>query len=112
VAALTEAEARGRAALIDVESYDVALDLTADPVRPRTEIRFGCREPGAGTFAELATAAVLGAVLNGQAVGPVRDEWLELPGLVLPGGWAGAISQAAVVRPGGLWPGGLFLEGT
>jgi aminopeptidase N len=81
VAALTEAEARGRAALIDVESYDVVLDLTLDPVRSRTEIRFGCREPGAGTFAELTTAAVLGAVLNGQAVGPVRDGRLGLPGL-------------------------------
>ena len=79
--ALTEAEARGRAALIDVESYDVMLDLTADPVRSRTEVRFGCREPGAGTFAELTTTAVLGAVLNGQAVGPVADGRLELPGL-------------------------------
>ena len=52
-----------------------------NPVRSRTEIRFGCREPGAGTFAELTTTAVLGAVLNGRAAGPVRDGRLELSGL-------------------------------
>ena len=81
MSALTEAEARARAALIDVDSYDVFLDLTADPVRSRTEIRFGCREPGAGTFAELTTAAVLGAVLNGRAAGPPEAGRLELAGL-------------------------------
>jgi aminopeptidase N len=81
MSALTEAEARARAALIDVDSYDVFLDLTADPVRSRTEIRFGCREPGAGTFAELTTAAVLGAALNGRMVGPPEAGRLGLPGL-------------------------------
>jgi len=81
--ALTETEARVRAALIDVRSYDVFLDLTAGaagPVRSRTEIRFGCREPGAGTFAEL-TAAASSAVLNGREVGPAADGRLGLPGL-------------------------------
>ena len=69
--ALTETEARVRAGLLDVRSYDVFLDLTAGPagpVRSRAEIRFGCREPGAATFAELAAAAS-SAVLNGRAVG-------------------------------------------
>ena len=81
--ALTETEARTRAALIDVRSYDVFLDLSAGPagpVRSRTEIRFGCREPGAATFAEL-TAAASSAVLNGRAVGPAADGRLGLPGL-------------------------------
>ena len=81
--ALTETEARVRAALLDVRSYDVFLDLTAGPagpVRSRTEIRFGCREPGAATFAEL-TAAASSAVLNGRAVGPAADGRLGLPGL-------------------------------
>ena len=81
--ALTETEARVRAALLDVRSYDVFLDLTAEaagPARSRTEIRFGCREPGAVTFAEL-TAAASSAVLNGQAVGPAADGRLGLPGL-------------------------------
>jgi aminopeptidase N len=83
VPALTETEARVRAALVDVRAYDVFLDLTAGPagpVRSRTEIRFGCREPGAATFADL-TATVTSAVLNGQAVGPAADGRLGLPGL-------------------------------
>ncbi len=81
--ALTETEARIRAALVDVRAYDVFLDLTAGatgPVRSRTEIRFGCREPGAATFADL-TAAVISAVLNGRAVGPAAGGRLGLPGL-------------------------------
>ena len=60
--ALTETEATARAALIHVASYDVFADLTAEPVRSRTEIRFGCREPGAATFADLtANVAVPGS---------------------------------------------------
>lgn len=78
--ALTAAEARARADLIEVESYDVFLDLSVDPVRSRTEIRFGCREPGGGTFAEL-TAEMLSAALNGQEVEPPVDGRLQLPGL-------------------------------
>jgi aminopeptidase N len=83
VAALTETEARVRAALLDVWSYDVFLDLSAEPAgsaRSRTEIRFGCREPGAATFAEL-TATATSAVLNGRAVGPAAGGRLALPGL-------------------------------
>ncbi|HEY1620130.1 MAG TPA: hypothetical protein VGG25_21070 [Streptosporangiaceae bacterium] len=67
--ALTEAEARIRAALLRHTTYDVFLDLTADPVRTRTEIRFGCAEPGTATFADLSTQAVLSAVLNGRTLG-------------------------------------------
>ena len=72
MAALTETEARIRAELLDVWSYDVFLDLTAGPAGParsRTEVRFGCREPGAATFAEL-TATATSTVLNGRPVGP------------------------------------------
>jgi aminopeptidase N len=78
---LTQAEAATRAALIDVESYDVFLDLAADPVRSRTEIRFRCREPGAATFADLATAAVRSAVAGGRDLEPARAGRLSLPGL-------------------------------
>jgi len=80
VAALTETEARARAALLAVDSYDIFVDLTAEPVRSRTEIRFGCAEPGAATFAEL-TATALSAVLNGREIGPPQDGRLALPGL-------------------------------
>jgi aminopeptidase N len=80
VPALTETEARARDALIAIDSYDVFVDLTAEPVRSRTEIRFGCAEPGAATFAEL-TATATSAVLNGRTVGPPEDGRLALPGL-------------------------------
>jgi aminopeptidase N len=79
--ALTETEAAARAALIDVASYDVFADLTASPVRSRTEIRFTCAQPGAATFADL-TARAVSAVLNGREVGPPDDGRLALPGLM------------------------------
>ena len=79
--ALTETEAAARAALIDVASYDVFADLTAEPVRSRTEIRFTCAQPGAGSFADLRARAV-SAVLNGREVGPPDDGRLALPGLM------------------------------
>ncbi len=69
--------------MVDVRAYDVFLDLTAGPagpVRSRTEIRFGCREPEAATFADL-TAVATSAVLNGRAVGPAAGGRLGLPGL-------------------------------
>jgi aminopeptidase N len=83
VLTLTETEARARAALIEVVSYELFADLTAEPVRTRSEIRFTCSEPGAATFAEL-TARAVSAVLNGREVlglGPPVDGRLVLPGL-------------------------------
>jgi aminopeptidase N len=86
VPALTETEARARAALIDVVSYELFADLNpeaAEPVRTRSEIRFTCAEPGAATFAEL-TARVVSAVLNGREIlgaGPPDDGRLALSGL-------------------------------
>ena len=80
--ALTETEARARAALIEVVSYDLFADLTAEPVRSRTEIRFTCAEPGADTFADLAATAA-SAVLNGREVGAPgwrpRTSWWSRP---------------------------------
>jgi aminopeptidase N len=80
VPALTETEARARGALIDVDSYEIFADLTAEPVRSRTEIRFTCAEPGAATFAEL-TARAVSAILNGRELDPPHDGRLALPGL-------------------------------
>lgn len=83
--ALTQAAAARRAALLQVESYQIFLDLTTgvDTARSRTEIRFSCREPGATTFADLDAVAVHEVVLNGVPVHPnaVADERLPLPGL-------------------------------
>ena len=81
MAALTEVEARTRAGLLDVDSYEVFLDLTVQPVWSRTETRFRCREPGAASFADLAAGSVLGAVLNGRRLDPPGDGRLALPGL-------------------------------
>jgi aminopeptidase N len=82
----TQAEARGRAALLDVESYAVFLDLAAGPdrVRSRAEIRFRCREPGAATFADLRARSVTRVTCNGQRLDPGRalsGGRLHLPGL-------------------------------
>jgi len=83
--ALTRAAAARRAALLQVESYQIFLDLTTgvDTARSRTEIRFGCREPGATTFADIDAVAVHEVVLNGAPVDPnsVTDGRLPLPGL-------------------------------
>ncbi len=69
---LTRDEARTRAGLLEVASYDVHLDLTAqDPGRTfpsRSTVHFTCRQPGEGTFIEVAAARLRSATLNGQPV--------------------------------------------
>src|SRR5664279_2785029 len=68
---LTRDEARGRAALLNVSSYDVELDLTGpaeSTFRSRTKVLFTCRKPGASTFIELASPNIYGATLNGAAL--------------------------------------------
>jgi len=78
VADLTQDEAIDRARAIDVESYDVFLDLTAEPVLSRTEVRFRWRQPDAGTFAELRTQSVSSATLDGASLPPPQDGRLRL----------------------------------
>ncbi|MDQ1655356.1 MAG: aminopeptidase [Cryptosporangiaceae bacterium] len=72
---LTLAEAAARAALLDVQSYDVSVDLTdgggkpgAGTFRTRSEIRFTASEPGASTFVDLVAAGIRSATLNGEPV--------------------------------------------
>ena len=69
---LTRDEARERAGLLTVHGYDVHLDLTASTTTfpSTTVIRFGCNEPGAGTFADLVGATVHEIELNGRALDP------------------------------------------
>lgn len=52
---LTRAEAAERAALLDVTTYDVALDLTTGPTTfaSTTTVVFTATTPGATTFADL-----------------------------------------------------------
>ena len=78
MADLTEDEAIDRARVIDVESYDVFLDLTAEPVFSRTEVRFRWLQPDASTFAELRTQGVRGVTLDGVGLPPPQDGRLRL----------------------------------
>jgi aminopeptidase N len=67
---LTRDEARNRAALIDVESYHVELDLTRsdETFESVSTIRFRSARPGAATFLELTAPTVSQITLNGDAV--------------------------------------------
>ncbi len=69
---LTRDEAATRAALLDVASYTVDLDLTTSETTfgSTTTIRFTCRQPGSGTFVDLVDAEVHSLTLNGRALDP------------------------------------------
>lgn len=66
---LTRAEARERAAVVDVHSYDVTLDLTtgSESFGSTTVVRFAAR-PGADTFIDLIAPHVHEVVLNGRTL--------------------------------------------
>ncbi len=88
---LTLTEATARAALLEVQSYDVSVDLTDGGGKPgsgtfysRTETRFTCVEPGADTFIDLIAAGVRAATLNGEPLdvsGYDAEQGVLVPGL-------------------------------
>ncbi|WP_435742432.1 aminopeptidase N [Nocardioides sp. SYSU DS0663] len=83
---LTRDEAATRAALLDVTSYTIDLDLTTGEKTfgSTTTIEFTCREPGAETFADLVDATVREITLNGEPLDPATayaDSRIALPGL-------------------------------
>ena len=67
---LTREEAATRAALLDVTSYAIDLDLTTGDktFESTTTITFTCTEPGAETFADLVGAIIHEITLNGEPV--------------------------------------------
>ena len=69
---LTRVEAEERSALIEVERYDIYIDLTDMPegvdFRAVSTVRFSCRAPGASTFVD-AALDVVSATLNDVAIG-------------------------------------------
>ncbi len=69
---LTRSEARERAELVNVSSYDVALDLTTgeETFASTTTVRFGCTDPGASTFIDLIAPQVRSVRLNGRDLDP------------------------------------------
>ncbi len=80
---LTRDEAAQRSRLLTVHTYDVTIDLTTGPetFRSTTVVRFGCSQPGAGSFAEIAEATVLEADLNGAALVADGQGRIALPDL-------------------------------
>ncbi|MFL6142494.1 MAG: aminopeptidase N [Labedaea sp.] len=88
---LTRAEAQRRAALLEVESYAIELDLTDGIGQPgegvfrsTTTVQFRSREAGADTWIDLIADTVLGAELNGVPLdvsGYREDDGIALPNL-------------------------------
>jgi aminopeptidase N len=84
VADLTRDEARERAGLLAVESYDVELDFTrGEEVFASTSVITFTAVPGAATFVELTAERLHRAVLNGAPLDPAgyADGRLPLPDL-------------------------------
>src|ERR1700742_3636963 len=67
----TRDEARTRAEAIDLDSYQVELDLTGGDTTFRSvaTVVFGCTRPGTSTFLNLAAPRVHAITLNGTPVG-------------------------------------------
>ncbi|WP_026059463.1 aminopeptidase N [Microbacterium yannicii] len=68
---LTRIEAQERRAIVDTQSYEVALDLTRGPevFASRTVVRFTAT-PGASTFIDLIARDVREITLNGRSIDP------------------------------------------
>ena len=85
---LTREEARTRAALLTVDAYDIALDLSTAPeggtFRSTTVVRFTATTPGASSFIDLIAPTVHEVVLNGTSLDPAEvfaDSRIALPAL-------------------------------
>ncbi|MGZ4496179.1 MAG: aminopeptidase N [Nocardioides sp.] len=83
---LTRDEAATRAALLDVTSYSIDLDLTTGEKTfgSTTTIAFTCSQPGSATFADLVGATVHEITLNGESIDPATayaDHRIALSGL-------------------------------
>ena len=82
-------EARVRAGLLQVASYDVELDLTdgageqpgETTFRSRTVVRFAATEVGASTYLDLTAPRLISATLNGTVLDDFDGNRLQLPGL-------------------------------
>jgi aminopeptidase N len=84
IPSLTRDEAAQRAALLDVDRYDVAVDLTGlldgAELRVTTTVAFRCNEPGASSFID-AVLDVQSAVLNGASLDGAAGPRIELSDL-------------------------------
>jgi aminopeptidase N len=85
-AEITQAETRERSRLLQVDEYDITLDLTrgAEVFGSETVIRFRCCQPGASTYADLIAPSVRQITLNGAGIDPAEacsDGRISLSGL-------------------------------
>ncbi|MCW2735636.1 aminopeptidase N [Nocardioides sp.] len=84
VPSLTQSEASTRGALLEVQRYDVAVDLTGllegTALHVSSTIAFRCNEPGASSFVDCAVE-LQSAVLNGVPIAGAAGPRLELAGL-------------------------------
>ncbi len=85
---LTREEARQRARLLTVDSYEIDLDISGaregGTFRSTTAVRFDCTEDGTATFIDLIAPAVHKVVLNGEELDPSEvfaDSRIALPSL-------------------------------
>jgi aminopeptidase N len=82
IASLTREEAVARAGLLDVERYDVHVDLRGlfdgELWAATSTIAFTCHQPGATTFVDV-VGDVVAATLNGKPLDPVTHERGRLP---------------------------------
>jgi aminopeptidase N len=67
---LTRGEARERARILEVVSYDVTIELTVDDetFSSTSIVRFSCAEPGTSSFIDLVAPSVREVVLNGESL--------------------------------------------
>jgi aminopeptidase N len=81
-ASLTRDEAAARAALLEVDRYEIDLDmrglLEGDTIASTATIRFRCASPGSASFVDC-VAAVEAATLNGAPLDPATAEHGRLP---------------------------------
>ena len=77
---LTRDEARERASLLSVATYDVALDLTTGPTsfRTRSTVAFTSSQDGASTFIDLIAESVEQITLNGESLDPATVSYTHL----------------------------------
>ena len=83
---ITRAETAERARLLDVESYDIDLDLTrgGESFGSTSVVVFACAEPGAASYADLVAETVHEITLNGTPIDPAvayADSRIALPAL-------------------------------
>lgn len=82
---LTRLEAQQRAEILNVDSYEVLLDVTEDSKHfdSYTTIRFSCNKPGSSTFIDAITASVSMIELNGELLDNSLSDGIriELPNL-------------------------------